>query len=163
VRAASGASMSAEADVPQADVYIDANILIYIVEGNKALAPELTRIIAALDAGVLRAVSSELTLAEVLIGPLRTNDLALSAAYKAVLTSGRSLQSLPVSGAVLERSAAIRCNSITSLPDAIHLATAELAGCRYFLTEDRQLRVRPPLLAVGPVALDALLVEWHLS
>jgi predicted nucleic acid-binding protein len=155
--------MSVEADVPVADVYIDANILIYMIEGNTALAPELMRIIAALDAGVLRAVTSELTLAEVLIGPLRTNDQALVTAYKAVLTSGRSLRSLPVSSAVLERSAAVRCNAMTSLPDAIHLATAELAGCRYFLTEDRQLQVRPPLLAVGPVALDALLVEWHLS
>jgi predicted nucleic acid-binding protein len=146
-----------------ADVYVDANILIYIVEGNKALASELKQIVEALDAGVLRAVTSELTLAEVLIGPLRTNDLKVVRTYRTLLASSKVLKTVPISAGVLERSAAIRCNSMTSLPDAIHLATAELAGCKYFLTEDRQLRVLPPVLAVGVVALNAVLSDWHLS
>jgi predicted nucleic acid-binding protein len=149
--------------VPLADVYIDANILIYIVEGNKALADDLTGIIAAFDAGVLRAVTSELTLAEVLVGPLRTRDAATVGAYKAVLRSGQPLQAIPVTSTVLERSAEVRCNSTLSLPDAIHVATAELAGCRYFLTEDRHLHVRPPLVAIGAVKLNAKLAEWHSS
>jgi predicted nucleic acid-binding protein len=68
-----------------------------------------------------------------------------------------------VSAAILERSAAIRCNSMTSLPDAIHLATAELAGCKYVLTEDRQLQVLPPLVALGVTGLNAVLAEWHQS
>jgi predicted nucleic acid-binding protein len=146
-----------------ADVYVDANILIYIVEGNKALASELKQIVEALDAGVLQAVTSELTLAEVLIGPLRTRDAATGDAYKAVLRSGKALRAIPVTSAVLERSTELRCNSTMSLPDAIHLATAELAGCRYFLTEDRHLRVRPPLVALDVVALNAKLAEWHFS
>ena len=146
-----------------ADVYVDANILIYIVEGNKALASALNNIVEALDAGVLSAVTSELTLAEVLIGPLRTRDSATGDTYKAVLRSGKALRAIPVTSAVLERSAELRCNSTMSLPDAIHLATAELAGCRYFLTEDRHLHVRPPLVALGAAALNAMLAEWHLS
>jgi predicted nucleic acid-binding protein len=146
-----------------ADVYVDANILIYIVEGNKALASELKQIVEALDAGVLQAVTSELTLAEVLIGPLRMRDLQVADTYRALLRSSKVLRTVPVSVAILERSAAIRCNSMTSLPDAIHLATAELAGCKYFLTEDRQLRVPPPLLAVSALELNAVLAEWHQS
>jgi predicted nucleic acid-binding protein len=147
----------------EADVYVDANIIIYIVEGNKALAAELEGIIAAFEAGVLRAVTSELTLAEVLIGPLRNRDAATCDGYKAVLRSGKALRAMPVTAAVLERSAEVRCDSMISLPDAIHVATAELAGCRYFLTEDRHLRVRPPLVALGATALNATLAEWHLS
>ena len=146
-----------------ADVYVDANILIYIVEGNRALASELKQIVEALDAGVLSAVTSELTLAEVLIGPLRTNDQKLAGTYKTLLRSSRVLRTVPVSAAILERSAGIRCNSTTSLPDAIHLATAELAGCRYFLTEDRHIRVQPPSTAVGVADLNAVLAEWHRS
>jgi predicted nucleic acid-binding protein len=146
-----------------ADVYVDANILIYIVEGNKALASELKQIVEALDAGVLQAVTSELTLAEVLIGPLRTRDQEVADTYRALLRSSKVLRTVPVSAAILERSAAMRCNSMTSLPDAIHLATAELAGCKYFLTEDRQLRVTQPLLAVGAADLNAVLAEWHQS
>jgi predicted nucleic acid-binding protein len=146
-----------------ADVYVDANILIYIVEGNKALASELKQIVEALDAGVLQAVTSELTLAEVLIGPLRMRDLQVADTYRALLRSSKVLRTVPVSVAILERSAAIRCNSMTALPDAIHLATAELAGCKYFLTEDRQLRVPSPLVAVGPADLNAVLSDWHQS
>jgi predicted nucleic acid-binding protein len=146
-----------------ADVYVDANILIYIVEGNKALASDLKQIVEALDAGVLQAVTSELTLAEVLIGPLRQRDPVLAETYRSLLRSSRVIRTVPVSAAILERSAAIRCNSMTSLPDAIHLATAELAGCKYVLTEDRQLRVPPPLLALGVTGLNAVLAEWHQS
>jgi predicted nucleic acid-binding protein len=148
---------------PIADVYVDANILIYFVEGNRALASELKQIVEALDAGVLSAVTSELTLAEVLIGPLRQRDQEVADTYRALLRSSKVLRTVPVSAAILERSAAIRCNSMTSLPDAIHLATAELAGCKYFLTEDRQLRVQPPLVAVGPAALNVVLSDWHQS
>ncbi len=148
---------------PIADVYVDANILIYIVEGNKALASELKQIVEALDAGVLRAVTSELTLAEVLIGSLRNGDQALAGTYRSLLTSSKVIRAVPVSVAILERSAAIRCNSTTLLPDAIHLATAELAGCKYMLTEDRQLQVPPPLVAVGVAGLNAVLAEWHQS
>jgi predicted nucleic acid-binding protein len=146
-----------------ADVYVDANILIYIVEGNTALASELKQIVEALDAGVLRAVTSELTLAEVLIGPLRTRDQDVADTYRSLLRSSKVLRTVPVSAAILERSAVIRCNSMTSLPDAIHLATAEWAGCKYVLTEDRQLRVAPPLLAVGLADLNAVLGDWHQS
>jgi predicted nucleic acid-binding protein len=146
-----------------ADVYVDANILIYIVEGNKALANDLKQIVEALDAGVLQAVTSELTLAEVLIGPLRQRDQEVADTYRSLLRSSKVLRTVPVSAAILERSAAIRCNSMTSLPDAIHLATAELAGCKYILTEDRQLRVSPPLLAVGLADLNAVLGDWHQS
>jgi predicted nucleic acid-binding protein len=146
-----------------ADVYVDANILIYIVEGNKALAPELKQIIEALDAGVLTAVTSELTLAEVLIGPLRTHDQALAATYRSLLLSSKVLRTVPVTSAILERSAALRCNSMLSLPDAMHLATAESAGCKYFLTEDRHLTVPPPMLAIGATALNAVLSDWHQS
>jgi predicted nucleic acid-binding protein len=146
-----------------ADVYVDANILIYIVEGNKALASELKQIVEALDAGVLAAVTSELTLAEVLIGPLRTNNQGLADTYRSLLTSSKVIRAVPVSVAVLERSAALRSNSMTSLPDAIHLATAELAGCKYLLTEDRQLQVRPPLIAVGVTGLNAVLSDWQQS
>jgi predicted nucleic acid-binding protein len=146
-----------------ADVYVDANILIYIVEGNKALASELKQIVEALDAGVLQAVTSELTLAEVLIGPLRTHDSDAVRTYKTLLTSSKLMRTVPVNAAILERSAAIRCNSMISLPDAIHLATAELAGCKYFLTEDRQLRVEPPLIGVGTAGLNTVLLDWHQS
>jgi predicted nucleic acid-binding protein len=146
-----------------ADVYVDANILIYIVEGNKALASELKQIVEALDAGILSAVTSELTLAEVLIGPLRTNDQKLTGTYRALLQSSNVLRTMPVTSAIIERSAALRCNSMLSLPDSIHLATAEAAGCKYFLTEDRHLAVRPPMVAVGVSALNAILSDWHQS
>lgn len=50
-------------------VYIDTNIWIYSLEGFAPLAPALTALFERIDAGDLAAVTSELTLAEVLVKP----------------------------------------------------------------------------------------------
>ena len=46
-------------------VYLDANIFIYAVEGFAAHAASIQALLAAMDAGEVVAVTSELTVAEV--------------------------------------------------------------------------------------------------
>ena len=52
-------------------VYFDANIIIYIVEGYPSQRIILRNLVRALDDGLFRTLTSELTLAEVLVGPFR--------------------------------------------------------------------------------------------
>jgi hypothetical protein len=52
-------------------VYLDTNIVIYAVEGLPHYAAQVQPLLDAMDAGEVFVVSSELTLAEVLIGPLK--------------------------------------------------------------------------------------------
>ena len=117
-------------------VYFDANIVIYAVEGFADVAAQIRALLAALDTAEIAAVTSELTLAEVLVKPLREHNQAAQQAYKSFLTPTPVLQLAPVNRDVLEEAARLRATTSLKLPDAIHLATARLGGCDSFLTND---------------------------
>lgn len=91
---------------------------------------------------------------ETLVGPLKRGDQALIAAYEQSLRAS-DLQLLPISAIVLRQGAAIRANHRLSAPDAIHAATAMIAGCSMYLTNDEAFRRVPQL---SPTILDDLLV-----
>lgn len=71
------------ADLEVGLTYIDANVLIYAVEGRPAFVEVLTGLMQALERRSLRLVTSELTLAEVLVRPFTNNDTAADAKLKA--------------------------------------------------------------------------------
>ncbi len=132
--------MGVKPDFQGVRLYVDTNILIYAVEGAR---PEALALLEAVDAGVIAVVTSELTLAEVLVAPLRNGQQDIAATYEALLgcdESGR-LDVVPVSRTVLMESARLRATVGGKLPDAIHVATALTEGCGFLLTEDRLLVV----------------------
>ena len=51
-------------------IYLDTNIFIYALEAYPEYVSTLTSLFAAIDEGKIRAMTSELTLAEVLIKPM---------------------------------------------------------------------------------------------
>jgi predicted nucleic acid-binding protein len=125
-------------------IYLDANVFIYTLEGFPAFLPLLTALFARMDRGELSAVTSELTLAEVLVKPLRSGNDFLRERYEETLKSGGALAVIPVGRAVLSRAALILARHETlKMPDAIHLATALAAGCSRFLTNDYRLTGLP--------------------
>ncbi|HSF48619.1 MAG TPA: PIN domain-containing protein [Burkholderiales bacterium] len=125
-------------------VYLDANVFIYAFEGFPAFLPVLTALFARMDRGELSAVTSELTLAEVLVKPLQDGNDFLRQRYEETLKSSSALAVIPVSRAVLSRAAWLRARHETlKMPDAIHLATALAAGCNRFLTNDYCLAALP--------------------
>ena len=68
-------------------VYADAQIFIYSVEKHPTYAPALRPLWEAVARGDLEVVSSELTLLETLIGPLKRGDVGLEADYENVYVS----------------------------------------------------------------------------
>jgi predicted nucleic acid-binding protein len=129
-------------------VYFDANIIIYIVEGYPAQRVVLRDLVRALDDGLFRALTSELTLAEVLVGPFRTPNPLYERTYSAVLSGQEQIEVVPVTRDILVAAALLRAESRIQLPDAIHAATARRHGCDVFLTNDDRLRLSP-----GPTVL----------
>lgn len=117
-------------------IYLDANIIIYAVEGFADLAGQVQALLAAMDKAEIVAVTSELTLAEVLVKPLKNQNQTVQQAYKAFLTPTPVLQFVPISRDILEEAARLRATTTLRLPDAIHLATANLNSCDSFLTND---------------------------
>jgi len=63
-------------------IYLDTNIFIYALEAYPEFVSALTSLFVAIDEGKLRAVTSELTLAEVLIKPMMDNNEDLKKAFR---------------------------------------------------------------------------------
>ena len=120
-------------------IYLDTNIFIYALEGYPIFRSVLTTLFNALDRGELTAVTSELTLAEVLVKPLLDRHAERQAAYLQALQPSTSLQLIPVSRDILIAAARLRADTNLKLPDAIHAATAQLTGCAQFLTNDTRI------------------------
>ncbi len=121
-------------------VYLDSNIFIYALEGFPDFVDELTELFESLQQGTLSAVTSELTLAEVLVMPFVDRNLERQTEYQQVLQSSDALYVAAVTRNVVIEAARLRSLNNLRLPDAIHVATAILTGCDTFLTNDRRLR-----------------------
>ncbi|MGK7903294.1 MAG: type II toxin-antitoxin system VapC family toxin [Hormoscilla sp.] len=129
-------------------VYLDTNILIYALEGYPAFIQDLTQLFQSIDRGDLMAVTSELSLAEALVKPIKERNLAQQATYKQTIRNSLKLSVIPVRREVLVQAAELRAAVNLKLPDAIHAATALLTQCSTFLTNDQRFQVVPGLSVV---------------
>ena len=130
-------------------VGLDTAIFIYWIEESPRFMPQLEPLFAAIDRGLIAAVTSQLTLLETLVVPLRENDLLLAERYEAILGASRGLSLLPIDLEVLRAAARIRAATAARTPDAIQLATALAAGCTAFVTGDRRVPSLPRLPVVS--------------
>jgi predicted nucleic acid-binding protein len=144
-------------------LYVDANIIIHLVEHRDELSKALTDLFTAQDNGRPFLVTSELTLTELLIGPCRDGDDRLIHRYEASTWSNDQLEVAPVIRAVLWDAAVLRAQYATlKTPDAIHVSTAIGMRCSHFLTADKRLANRYELthhryaLARGSATLDVI-------
>ena len=96
----------------------------------------------------ITVVTSELTLLEVLVKPLRDGDDFLIALYRKVLLETKGLQCVGIALGVLLLAAQIRSDWRLMTPDAIHAATAIQAGAPLFVTNDRSFLKVPGLNVV---------------
>jgi predicted nucleic acid-binding protein len=126
-------------------VYADSDIIIYSVETHRVYWTILEPLWQAAKAGSFTIVTSELALMETQIGPLRSGDALLQTAYEQVFQSAE-MRLLSISLGVLREAARLRA-TIPGLrtPDALHAATAALAGCIMFLSNDVGFRRVPSL------------------
>ena len=119
---------------------MDTAVFIYFIEEHPRFLPALDPIFERVDAGRLQAVSSSLTLLEVLVVPYRTGDAALAENYERILTRGRGLRLIEIDRGQLRAAAQLRA-AYPSLrvPDALQIGAALAGGCTSFLTNDRAL------------------------
>lgn len=126
-------------------VYFDANCFIYIVEGIERYRPVLEPLMNAVAAGDLTGVTGEITLAEVLVKPLRDHLAQQVLFYKQLLADRQPFMLVPITQVIWESAASLRVQLPVRLPNAIHLAAARHAGCRLFVTNDAALRSLPEM------------------
>lgn len=130
-------------------IYWDANAVVAAVEDTGAVRGALWQLIGAAASSNNVILTSELTLAEVLVKSLamlvsgstagEAAEIAASP-HVGLLTRTRGIEMVPVDRRILLLAAYQRAlTKSIKLPDAIHLATAEARGCTHFVTNDRKL------------------------
>ena len=134
-------------------VYIDTMTLIYTVERYPAYWPLLDPMWQAAQAKTIEIVSSDLTLMETLVKPLKTGNAALVTAFEQALL-GTDMRLLPITQTILRDAAQLGATTKLRTPDALHAATSERAGCVLFVSNDVGFRGVPGLPLV---ILDDLL------
>ena len=130
-----------------AAVYIDTAIVIYTVEANPTYFAALQPLWQQFQDGSIELVTSELTLMETLVTPLKNADTVLANDYEQLLTASE-IQLIPISQSILRNAANLRVLTNMKTPDAIHASTSLSRSCTLFLTNDKNLR-NIPNLSVG--------------
>jgi predicted nucleic acid-binding protein len=122
--------------------YLDTNIFVEAFEGRGTLSALLARLLTVVENEERpRLVTSELTVAELLVKPIALQRHDLIQVYDNWTISNAYLEVVPVVRDILRDAAALRAQGKTlKLPDAIHLTTARGTGCRFFLTRDRRIK-----------------------
>lgn len=117
-------------------IYLDANVVIRLVEGDAATRAPLTARLAAAVGVPNSLVTSRLTRMECRTRPMKTGDSTTLTAFDTFF-AGVELVLVEVTPAVVERATELRAKYNLKTPDALHYATATEAGATVFLTADR--------------------------
>jgi predicted nucleic acid-binding protein len=133
-------------DLGSGPTALDTAIFIYYIEENTSFLPLVAPIFEEVAAGRREVVTSGLTLLEVLVVPYRAGNLALAERYEASLSRSRGLRLVDIGRDELRAAAQLRAlHPSLRTPDALQMATALSAGCRSFVTNDRDLPAVPGL------------------
>ncbi|MEG4104973.1 PIN domain-containing protein [Microcoleus sp. S13_C5] len=130
-----------------ATIYLDTQVIIYTVEANPNYYLLIQPLWLKFQIGEIELMTSELTLLETLVFPLRNANTILVSDYEQLLLSS-DIQLVPIIQSVLRTAANLRANTNLKTPDAIHAATAISEGCTLFLTNDNGFRNVPNLSVV---------------
>jgi predicted nucleic acid-binding protein len=128
-------------------IYADTSVFIYTVESHPEYWSLLEPLWDKFQRGAIEICTSELTLLEVLINPIKQGDNLLISDYEQLLLD-TNIQLKPINQSILREAANLRANTKIKTPDAIHIATALAVNCTAFLTNDLGLKNIPNLTTI---------------
>jgi predicted nucleic acid-binding protein len=126
-------------------VALDSVVFIYFIEEHAEYIPIVEPLFKEIDEGRRTAITSSLTLLEVLVVPYRNGNLDLARRYEAILTRSRGLRAVEIDREQLKAAAMLRAKFRLRTPDAIQIEAALSHGAKAFVTNDRDLPEIPGL------------------
>jgi predicted nucleic acid-binding protein len=119
---------------------LDTAPFIYYIEDVAPYADLLDPVFGLLENRALRAVTSTVTLAEILTKPFADKNFSLADEIKFTLKSFSSLSIASVDEKLGEAAALIRARYAVRLPDALQVAAAIQGDATLFLTNDKRVK-----------------------
>ena len=135
-------------------VGLDTSPFIFFIEEHPDYLPIVLPLFQAIYSGQVQAVTSTITLVEVLVHPLRQGNTKVSQQYRTILTQAQGINMLAITPDIAETAARLRADFNLRTPDAIQVAAALKAGATTFITNDRGL-VRLPDMRMVLLAVFA--------
>jgi len=126
-------------------VALDTAVFIHFIEEHPAYLPLIEPIFLELDRGGIEAVTSAITLLEVLVVPYRAGNLPLAERYEQLMTRGKGLRLVALDNGQLRAAAQLRAFHAVRTPDALQLVAALSTRCTTFVTNDREIPDLPGL------------------
>lgn len=118
----------------------DTSPIIYFVEAHPRYGAVVQALFHRLESGSVSAVTSVVTLCEVLTQPIQKGNEVLQREYYHLLVTSGHFELRPICAYEAERAAELRGRYGLRTPDAIQLAVALNAGCEAFVTNDAALK-----------------------
>jgi predicted nucleic acid-binding protein len=120
-------------------IAIDTSIFIYHLEAKPAYFDTTDEIFAWLERPPHTAVTSSLTMTELLVQPYRTRNPALVNQYYGLLSTFPNLEWIAPDLAIADAAAQLRADHRLRTPDALQVATGIRSGATALLTNDMDL------------------------
>lgn len=121
-------------------VCMDTAPIIYFIEKNPKYLGVLKPVFLEIDTGRIEAITSTITLLEVLVHPFRTKNDILAEKYRDILLYSAGLTTFEIFHEVSEMSSKLRAKYSIRTPDAIQIAVGLLYRASKFLTNDSALK-----------------------
>jgi predicted nucleic acid-binding protein len=119
---------------------LDTNLFIYFLEAHPRYGVWCASLFDKIERGHNPAVTSTVTLLELLVQPYRDQKEELAQKIFALTSTYPKIEWIPVSMGLADRAAELRARYRLSTPDAIQLATAIGHKATRFYGNDRSLR-----------------------
>jgi len=121
-------------------ICIDTAPIIYFIEEHPKYLQVVRPVFVEIDSGNIEAITSTVTLLEVLVHPLRVGDETLAGKYRDILLSSEGLTTFEILHETSEIASGLRAKYSIRTPDAIQIAVGIRYGATRFLTNDPDLR-----------------------
>jgi len=138
------------------NVFLDTAPLIYYIEESLKYAPILNKLFLENSKGEFLFQTSVITLLEVLVLPMRQNEIQLVEQYQSILCNSPSIDIFDLNIEIAKKAAGFRAKYGLKTPDSIQLATAVYRSADYFLTNDIRLKA---VKEIEILVLDELIIR----
>jgi len=121
-------------------VGLDTMVFIYQFEAHPEYGEVTNDVFDKIERGRIKAVTSTITVAEILTKPMKDGNEEAVRDYKYVLQNLPNLEIVPITFEIAEQAASLRAKYNLRVPDAIQLAVCITNDAQAFVTNDARLR-----------------------